>query len=608
MPKYKETQKKIGEIVRKAENDYISGITTLGKYVEFSQHENIEKIDAYLNSKHTSGETDSLDREKPFFNIVVAAVNIWYRATDIDRKQIRIKPTKLSHRVMAFIASLHFQDWMRRELFGATLNGWGRAESEYGSAILKFVEKGDKLHSEVTPWNRMISDTVDFENNPKIEVLYLTPAQLRDNESYDQTQVDGLLDALEKRQTIDKQNQDNKSEYIKIYEVHGKMPLSLITGYAKDDKTYAQQMQAYAYCLKPNKDDEYDEFVLYKGREAKDPYMLTHLIKKNGRAQSIGAVEYLFEAQWMVNHSVKLIKDQLDLASKTILQTSDGSFIGQNVLTGLEVGDILIHKVNEPLTQVNNKADITALQNFGSQWMSNAKELTSTPDALRGGTQPAGTAWRQVEAIQQEATSLFEQMTENKALDIERMMREYVIPHLKKQMDTAEELAITLDEQGIKEFDSMFVPNEVIRRSNDHIRKSILSGNVAEAPDPAMIENGIKNDLSQLGNQRFIKPSDIDTVKWNDALKDLEWEVEVDPSQEAEDREAIMTTLTTVLKTIAMNPAILQDPNMKMLFNKILEQTNAVSPLELSNTPPPTPPQPQPQPAGAPAPAAPAGQ
>src|SRR6185295_7773207 len=145
MPKYKDSDLSIGEIVRKSENDYINGTTTLGKYVEFSQHENIEKIDAYLNSKHISGDIDSLGREKPFFNIVTAAVNIWYRATDIDRKQIKIKPTRITQTVMAFVGSLHLQEWMRRNFFGAFLNDWGLALSEYGSIPLKFVEKGDKL-------------------------------------------------------------------------------------------------------------------------------------------------------------------------------------------------------------------------------------------------------------------------------------------------------------------------------------------------------------------------------------------------------------------------------------------------------------------------------
>src|SRR5690606_18842678 len=152
----------IAELVRKAEKDYINGTTTIGKYVEFSQYENTEKITAYLNSKHISGDKDALGREKPFFNIGIAIRNIWYRATDIDRKHIRIKATRLAHRVMAYVATLLLQDWMRKTAFGSFLNEWGLALASYGSIPVKFVEKGGELIPSVIPWNRMISDTIDF--------------------------------------------------------------------------------------------------------------------------------------------------------------------------------------------------------------------------------------------------------------------------------------------------------------------------------------------------------------------------------------------------------------------------------------------------------------
>ena len=65
---------------------------------------------------------------------------------------------------------------------------------------------------------------------------------------------------------------------------------------------------------------------------------------------------------------------------------------------------------------------------------------------------------------------------------------------------------------------------------------------------------------------------------------DLAWEVEVDITGEAVDRQAVMTTLTTVLQTLASNPAILQDPKMKLIFNKILVEVGGISPIELSQT------------------------
>lgn len=585
--------KDIGEVVRKAENDYTQGVTTISKYVQFSQHENIEKIDAYLNSKHISGDTDALGRDKPFFNIVTAAVNIWYRATDIDRKNIRIKASKRTQYVAAFVASMHLQEWMRKSGFGAFLNDWGRALARYGSSVVKFVEKDGELLSSVVPWNRLISDTVEFEKNIKIEVLWLTPAQLLQNKSYDQDMVKDLLSEIQSRETIEGQQKDNHSEYIKLYEVHGELSEFYLTGKKKDTQQYKQQMHVVSFLAKKN-GDGFDDFSLYKGAEAQDPYLLTHLIREDGRAQAIGAVEHTFEAQWMTNHSQKQIKDYLDLASKIIFQTSDGNFVGQNALNAIENGDVLVHTPNAPLTLVNTaKPDITSMQNFGQQWHALAKEIAATPDALAGNSQPSGTAWRAIEAQRQEAHSLFELMTENKGLHIEEMMHKFVLPFLKKKMDTVDELAVSLDAAGLSEFDSMYVPNEAIRRDNDQIKQTILSNldkdpndasGIAFNQDPNQLQLDIKKELANQGTQRFIKASDIDSVTWKEALKDLEWKVSVDVTSEEVDTNAVMTTLTTVLQTIASNPAILQDPNMKLLFNKILEETGAISPLELSQT------------------------
>ena len=60
------------------------------------------------------------------------AVNIWYRATDIDRKDIRIKATKQRDILGAFLATIHLQEWMRKDNFGKFLNDWGRSLAKYG--------------------------------------------------------------------------------------------------------------------------------------------------------------------------------------------------------------------------------------------------------------------------------------------------------------------------------------------------------------------------------------------------------------------------------------------------------------------------------------------
>jgi len=241
----------------------------------------------------------------------------------------------------------------------------------------------------------------------------------------------------------------------------------------------------------------------------------------------------------------------------------------------------MIHKVNEPLTELNNTShDITALQAFGQQWQVLAQELTSTPDIMKGQNMPSGTAFRQAAIIQSESHSNFEIMTENKGLAIEEMMRRYIIPFLKKQMDTSKEVSATLEDYDITRIDSIYIPNEAVRRFNRKAVEAVI--NRTELPNLQQEEMGVKQELGTLGNQRFFKPAEISDKTWREIFKDFEWQPIVEITDETIDKEPVLTTLSSVLQTIATNPMVLQDPNVKLLFNKILETTGYISPIELS--------------------------
>lgn len=595
----------IGELIRKAENDFVSGVTHVSKYVDTSLYEDINKIYAYLESKHVSGDIDSLGREKPFFNIVLAARNIWFRATDIDRKNVKVRPTKSKDDIGAFLATVHLQEWMRKENFGQFLNNWGINSAGFNETVLKFVEKDGRLIPSVIPWNRIICDQIDFYSNPKIEILELTEAQLRKNKAYDKELVEKLCSAVSARETLDKQDKDTKNNYIRLYEIHGELPLSYLTGKEKDEYEYVQQMHIISFVEKKEK-GKYDDFTLYSGKEEKDPYMLTALLPEiDGSIALRGAVKTLFDAQWMQNHTVKAIKDQLDLASKLIFQTSDPSFVGQNVLVAIETGDVLIHKTNEPITSVaNNSHDITALQNYGVQWKQLGNEITGISESMLGQTAPSGTAWRQVDALLQENHSLFELMTENKGLAIEMMLREFVIPFLKKKMDNSEEITTTLNSYDITKIDRRYIKNYSINQTNKQIMDMVLGTGRIVTPEmqnqmTQEIAQQAQQTLADQGSQRFFKPSEIGDKTWKDLFKDLEWDLEVDVTNENLDRDAL-TTLNTMMITLGKNPALLDDPRIQMIWNKILELTGTVSTIEIASLPAPAAQQPQqPQPVGA---------
>lgn len=573
----------IQALVREAEDNYLNGTVSRSSYVDWSMHDTIETIDAYLNSKHISGATDSHGREKPFFNIVTAARNIWYKATDLDRKNIRILPDSADHTAHAFIATVLLQRWMREERFGVFLNQWGLTLANYGSAIVKFVRKDGRLIPSVVPWNRFIADPLQFDAIPRIEKFYMTPAQLRKNTNYNQKVVDELIQATSSRETLDGFKQDNKNDFIEIYEVHGELDTRLLEDEPNEEAEpkFRQQMHVISYVQKGK---DYEDFTLYKGKEAQDPYMLTHLIEEDGRTLSIGSVEYLFDSQWMVNHSMKNMKDTLDISSKLIFQTADSNFVGRNVLNAIETGDIFTHKENMPLTRLaNDKPDITALQNYGIMWQRNANDIVSTPEAIKGQTLPSGTPYSLGALLTQNAGNIFEQMTENKGLHLEDMMREYIIPFLKTKMDTSEEIVAVLEADQIAEVDAMYIPRQAIRNFNKRTIDTLLSGGIPSPFNPQAEEQNVRQGLGEMGNKRSFKPSDISEKTWKQSLKDFEWRAIVEITNETTDKQAVLTTLSTVFQTIASNPQILQDANAKMILGAILSETGRISPIQLSS-------------------------
>lgn len=585
----------IGELVRKQEADFNSGKTTISKYVQNSLKEDLDKIDAYSNSKHVSGDEDALGRKKPFFNIVTAAMNIWYRATDIDRANIRIRATKSSDHILALLYNVHLQEWMKEAKFGMFLNQWGRTLAKYGSAILEFVEVDGQLIPSVLDWNTVIVDSVRLDNAPLIKKLYLTPAQLRKKKGYNQEMVKSLLDSLTTRKNMDKLNKDNKAQFIELYEVHGELSqANYKQGLGQevkdgDEDIFFQQMHVVSFIGADRASNkEFEDFTLYCGKED-NPHMITHLIEEDGYILANGAVKSLFQAQQWTNHDEKAMRDYMDFVSKLMLQTADEAYLGRNSYENFQLGDVLVTKPNMPFTPVqfgNNSGAMSELRANKQDWKSQSMETTSTPDALRGNTMPSGTPAILAEQLAQQSASLFEIMTENKGLYIEEMMTRFILPFLDKKMDTSEEIMATLSNEGIKEIDEIYIPNEAIRRYNNNFAETVLNQNPLDpnSPTPSpyqadIAEAQVRNELKPLGNKRSFKPSDIPTVTWKKLFEGFKKRAEVEVTNEMHNKATLLSDLNNTLGNLVKMGDI---ENARLVLSKIMEETGTMSPTELA--------------------------
>ncbi len=475
----------IGEIVRKQETEYRSGTANISKYVSYSMHDIIEQCHAYLNSKHLNGETDDLGRDRVFANIVVALRNIWFRATDIDTKNIKFRPGSSKEVIPAILAKHFVREWMRKTSFRKFLNKWGLTKASYGSASVKSVETGGQLYMHVVSWLRHICDTIEYEPNAKIDLLELTQGQLRrrvQTHNYDEVQVTALISAITTRETIDKNKKDNKSEYIKLYEIHMLGTLAQLKAGKRlpvtdaDEKIYVQQMHVISTVeKKEGRKTEYEDFTVFAGEEASDPYMLTHLIEEDGRTLAIGPVENALVPQWMVNHSMKLEKDTLDLANMLIWQTADPFFVGQNMTDTVQSGDILVHANGLPITKVDtSKSDIQSTSNFMMSWKALAAEMAGVSEAMLGIMPPAGTSGTQLDSLLRENYSLFQTVTENGGNDLIEMFTKTILPFIKRtHLNHADEIAVALDEEDVTRIDAIYLKDAAIHKANKQMLDAI---------------------------------------------------------------------------------------------------------------------------------------
>ena len=113
-------------------------------------------------------------------------------------------------------------------------------------------------------------------------------------------------------------------------------------------------------------------------------------------------------------------------------------------------------------------------------------------------------------------------------------------------------------------------------------------GACGESKDDAVnagsgLEGQVKSALSSQGNKRSFKPDELDMKTWKEALKDFQWEVTVEITPENSDKAQVLTSLTTAFQTIASLAGRPMTPNEQMIFNRILSESGAVSPLQLSN-------------------------
>jgi hypothetical protein len=194
----------IYEFVKNARDEYYNRTIEVVPSYEFSQHETLRTIELYHSSRFTTGNKDTLKREKPFYNICKFRVNVAMRATDIDTKEVTIEAEDVGAYGQSFVLSLKNRKWMKQSDFAQLLNAMGFSRAKFGHVMVKKAERPGELQIHVVPWRDLIIDQVDISNGPKIFRHHFTPAALQiEGDKMGWGNIDEAIDAVKSQQSSD---------------------------------------------------------------------------------------------------------------------------------------------------------------------------------------------------------------------------------------------------------------------------------------------------------------------------------------------------------------------------------------------------------------------
>jgi hypothetical protein len=539
--------RQINKEIEDFKNKQIQIVPGLG----FNQYDTIQKIYFYYNSKFQTGDVDDEGDRKYFYNIVKNPCKVFSKAIDFDTKNIRLLTTGGGDPLKTWFMERDLKHWMRDQEFGLVLNRIFKELPIFGSVVLKIVDGTPyfvDLRNFIVEQGADDLDSMNF----KIEVHNLTPGQFRKI-----AKQMGWADSKVK-EVIDLFHEMKGVSHIRLYERYGEVEQELNSA----EKNYLYK-RVFIADVGVDEFDQYGQLtVAHPGVELSseewegDPYWEFHTDKLPGRWLGIGVVETLFEPQIRQNEIANLQTKSSYWSALRVFQTRDAA-VNRNLLTDVKNGEIL--NTDSEITQVNMEDRNLAFFNEETRkWLSNRDELTFSYDVVQGERLPAGTPLGSAQIAQSQTLSYFEQVAENVAMDLKRMIFDVIIPQFEKE--NSPEHIIRLVGQDLNQYAAL-VKNELVLME---VIRQVSSGRPWPTnKDRDVISLAIEESIKQ-GKEKIL------TVPKN-FYKDVKYDVDIDITGESVDTRVRAATKFAILQAITADPTMTTDPLKKKLLASYME-------------------------------------
>lgn len=523
---------------------------------DFNQKNAIERIIRNYNSKFENGDIDAEGSKKYFFNVNRNPCKVVTKAIDFDTKHIQIQTAGGGNPLKTWYLERDFRQWMKEQNFGRTLNRIFEELSIFGSVVLKIVD-GKPYFVDLR--NFIVEQTADTLDQSSF-IIERHPYTIQEFIS---------LGKKMKWTNIDKaveEHRKSKKPYIYVYERYGEM---------KNGEKYEYARIFYADVGKDEVDAENKitisrGFILHYDTIDAHPYFEFHLEKIPGRWLGIGIVEVLFDTQVRHNELANQEAKGTYWASLRVWQSRDES-ANKNLATENVNGEIIYSESRiDPIDTTDRNLAYFNLQT--QKWLSNRDELTFSYDVNRGERLPAGTPLGSARLAAAMSSSHFDQIRENVALAVKRLLYDVIIPYFEKENSVKH--SIRLAGEDLDKINQVLVEQKSFE---DMVNYVVRTGNLPLNPKEKY------EAMKQLNTMIAGKVKERNVEIPNSFYDDAKYKIDIIITGESKDAGAQAQVLFSVLQAMTADPTITQDPLKRQLLSMWLER-GGISPVDLNLT------------------------
>src|SRR3990167_6393117 len=542
-----------------------------GWWWSFKEH--VRRSFLLKNSQFTTFNEDR-DR-RPFKNIIRPVLNIQYRTEGFDVKDIEIFVENPESYYKSFLIRKYHVKWARENNLDTFIDDVVESYVDYGGALVKNV---NGVRPEVVDLRSIaFCDQTDILSGPFAIKHYLSPDQLRDMTKLGwgtknaSTTVEDLILKAEHYKYQDKEGlkSETPGKYIEIYELHGTFSEKYLQG---EDLKFSSQIHILGFY----KDDKANRIgvTLFANREPTLPFKFLPRDKIYGRALGWGGVEELFESQIWTNFSEIQIIEMLEMASKTLFKTTDPRFKTRNSLFNYKQGQIFDLQEGTDLAQIDTAPkNLPAFQDREDRWELHANKLGAASEIMQGEQPVSGTPFKSVEAQLIEVSSLHFWRRGKLATFLDEIYRDWIIPHLGKQVVKGVKFLETLSTDELLEISKQVAES----RTNRRIAELLFKGEVVFSEQRDILSQILQAEFLKGGKTRF-----LEILKGEMAGEKLNVLTNIAGKQK---NMVLMTDkVVNLVRQFLATPQLRQDPELVRLLNTILE-SSGMSPILFSPRP-----------------------